>query len=297
MGVVAKKSSVLVLGYFTSTATLNFNYQNVFQALYSITRFLRQTHDAWFSAGRFLLCRGSRWEKNKGSGKCAVNDGKREKALFLSIVAPYDTERPLRRREYWALVKLNFSKDVKGINFLFDEIKSHGKRVILLFFFCFIFSVHWKQMTTSPVCFGASADSFGHFVTPIAGDLLTFKLIHQSGSVQCTANPLYASHWGCTPPTLPQDHQLGTIITNSQSERLLPKDDFFLEGIDCNNTFYGLPGQTANSPELLFDHFSTPLHVSVGQEFQIWFGEDLNKCWHEDNGLGKTCVLVLGLFV
>ena len=143
MGVVAKKSSVLVLGHFTSlilsTATLNFNYKNVFQALYSITRFLRQTHDAWFSAGRFLLCRGSRWEKNKGSGKCAVNDGKREKALFLSIVAPYDTKRPLRRREYWALVKLNFSKDVRGINPLFDKIKSHGKRVILLFFFCFIF--------------------------------------------------------------------------------------------------------------------------------------------------------------
>ena len=77
--------------------------------------------------------------KNKGSGKCAVNDGKREKALFLSIVAPYDTKRPLRRREYWALVKLNFSKDVRGINPLFDKIKSHGKRVILLFFFCFIF--------------------------------------------------------------------------------------------------------------------------------------------------------------
>ena len=37
MGVVAKKSSVLVLGHFIflilSTATLNFNYKNVFQEL------------------------------------------------------------------------------------------------------------------------------------------------------------------------------------------------------------------------------------------------------------------------
>jgi len=231
--------------------------------------------------------------KNKGSGKCAVNDGKREKALLLSIVAPYDTKRPLRRREYWVLVKLNFSKDVRGINFLLDKIKSRAKRVILPFFFCFIFSVHWKQVTTSPVCFGASADSFGHFVTPIAGHLLSFKLIHQSGSVECAAG--WSSHWGCTTTT--QDRQLGTIITNSQSERLLPKDDFFLEGIDCNNSFYGLPGQTADSPELLFDNFSTPLHVSVGQEFQIWVTEDLYKCGHADNGLGKTCVLVLGLFV
>ena len=224
MGVVAKKSSVLVLGHFTSlilsTATLNFNYKNVFQALYSITRFLRQTHDAWFSAGRFLLCRGSRWEKNKGSGKCAVNDGKREKALFLSIVAPYDTKRPLRRREYWALVKLNFSKDVKGINPLFDKIKSHGKRVILLFFFCFIFSVHWKQMTTSPVCFGASADSFGHFVTPIAGDLLSFKLIHQSGSVECSAGRsslgLYSSGFASRSPTWNHHNQFPQCTTSSK---------------------------------------------------------------------------------
>ena len=175
-----------------------------------------------------------------------------------------------------------------------------GKGLSAYFSSVLFFSVHWKQMTTSPVCFGASADSFGRFVTPIAGDLLTFKLIHQSGSVECLAYSFFksASYWGCTFPTVPQGHQLGTIITNSQSERLLPKDDyFFLEGSPCNNHYYGLLGQTANSPELLFDNFSTPLHVSVGQEFQIWFGEDLNKCWHEDNGLGKTCVLVLGLFV
>ena len=151
-------------------------------------------------------------------------------------------------------------------------------------------------MTTSPVCFGASADSFGRFVTPIAGDLLSFKLIHQSGSVECSAGR--SSHWGCTFPDLPQDHRLGTIITNSHSARLLPKDEyFFVEGSPCSNHYYGLPGQAADSPELLFDNFSTPLHVSVGQEFQIWFGEDLNKCWHENNGLGKTCVLVQGLFV
>ena len=80
-------------------------------------------------------------------------------------------------------------------------------------------------MTTSPVCFGASADSFGRFVTPIADDLLTFKLIHQSGSVECAAG--WSSRWGCTLPSISQDHPLGTIITNSQSVRLLLKDDYF----------------------------------------------------------------------
>ena len=151
-------------------------------------------------------------------------------------------------------------------------------------------------MTTSPVCFGASADSFGRFVTPIAGDLLSFKLIHQSGSVECAAG--WSSRWGCTFPSVSKDHRLGTIITNSQSVRLLPKDDyFFVEGSPCNNHYYGLPGQAADSPELLFDNFSTPLNVSIGEEFRIWFTEDFYKCGYADNGLGKTCVLVFGLFV
>ncbi|KAM7448657.1 hypothetical protein ABFA07_003350 [Porites harrisoni] len=151
------------------------------------------------------------------------------------------------------------------------------------------------QMTTSPVCFGATADSFGRFVAPIAGDLLTFKFIHQSGSVECAAG--WSSRWGCTQPGVSQDHPLGTIITNSQSVRLLPKDDyFFVEGSPCSNHYYGLPGQAADSPELLFHNFSTPLHVSVGQEFQIWFTEDLYKCGLADNG-GKTCALIFGLFV
>ena len=137
MGVVAKRSSVLVLGHFTSTATLNFNYKNVFQALYSITRFLRQTHDVWFSAGRFFLCWSFRWEKIKVvSARWTMGRGKR---LFSFPLWLPSTQRPLQRREYWALVKLNFSKDVRGINPLFDKIKSHGKRVIRLFFFCFIF--------------------------------------------------------------------------------------------------------------------------------------------------------------
>ena len=80
-------------------------------------------------------------------------------------------------------------------------------------------------MTTSLVCFGASADSFGRFVAPIAGDLLTFKFTHHSGSVECAAG--WSSRWGCTLPGISQDHPLGTIITNSQSVRLLPKDDDF----------------------------------------------------------------------
>ena len=200
--------------------------------------------------------------------------GRCKKTSFPSNKPPYDAKRPPKK------------------------INSHEKRddpIIFPPFFFFFFSDHWKQMTTYPVCFGASADSFGHFVTPISGHLLKFKLIHQNGSVECAAGS--SSHWGCTYPEMPQDHRLGTIITNSQSVRLLPKDYYFLKGVPCRSHFYGLPGQTVDSPELLFDNFSTPLNVSLGEEFQIWFTEDLYKCGYADNGLGKTCVLVFGLFV
>ena len=64
-----------------------------------------------------------------------------------------------------------------------------------------------------------------------------------------------------------------------------------------NNLFYSLPGHTPNSPELLFDNFTIPLPVAAGQQFQIWFAEDLNGCWSAMNNVGQTCVKVFGLFV
>ncbi|KAJ7323490.1 hypothetical protein OS493_031416 [Desmophyllum pertusum] len=118
--------------------------------------------------------------------------------------------------------------------------------------------VHWIQMTPSSVCFGATSDSPGTFTTPSSGEVITFKLIHLNGK-----------------------------------NRLLPKDEVLFGGGDCNNNlYYSLPGHTPDSPELLFDNFTIPLHVAAEQQFQIWFAEDLNgvrsltmevkhasKCW------------------
>ena len=169
-----------------------------------------------------------------------------------------------------------------------------GIKKILIFTFVL---VNWKQMTTSSVCFGASADSFGQFVVPITGDVITFRLTYQHGSIECASG--LQSHWGCSHPSVPQDRQLGTLITNNRSERLLPQNDIFPAGAStiCNYCYYGLRGQTIDSPELLFDNFSTPLHVLAGEKFGIWFGEDLYKRGHTDNGQNKTCVKVFGLFV
>jgi len=92
---------------------------------------------------------------------------------------------------------------------------------------------------------------------------------------------------------------MGTHITDSQKNCLLPKEEFLADpvSVDCLfRTFYRLPGLTPDSPELLFDNCTRPLHVSAGEQFQIWFAEDLTRCL-EAAKEGKTCAEVYGLFV
>ena len=143
-------------------------------------------------------------------------------------------------------------------------------------------------MSPPSVCFGAKDDSYGPFTTPISGNVITFKLIYLSGDVQCADG--YQSHWGCCHPKVPQGFNMGTHITDSQKNRLLPK----LNWRPC--LYYKLPGLNPNSPVLLFDNFSIPRPVSAGDQFQIWFGEDLDNCFYSDNG-GQTCAEVYGLFI
>ncbi|KAL9961271.1 hypothetical protein ACROYT_G030180 [Oculina patagonica] len=158
----------------------------------------------------------------------------------------------------------------------------------------------WIKMTPSAVCFGAKDDSYGSFKIPRSGCVITFKLTYLNGSVSCLdhANPRYKikSKWGCEHSAV-SNHPMGTHITDSSRNRLLPKNEYLKGGSDCLKIYYSLPWARPNSPELLFDNFTTPLAVSTGQEFQIWFSEDFNQCGDTDNGEEKTCAEVRGLYV
>ncbi|XP_078351192.1 uncharacterized protein LOC144635940 [Oculina patagonica] len=159
-------------------------------------------------------------------------------------------------------------------------------------------TVNWIKINTSPVCFGARDNSYGAFTIPQAGHVITFKLVYLYGYVNCrTTDPTMESNWTCkaVPPPYPD---LGVFITDDQQQRILPTDNalFFITDSCHNNTMYGVHGYSADSSELGFNHFSSPLAVSVGQEFQIWYTEDLFDCWEEDNG-GQTCTDVYGLYV
>ena len=51
---------------------------------------------------------------------------------------------------------------------------------------------------------------------------------------------------------------------------------------------YIIPGYDSNSSEIVFDGFSNPLYLSLGQELRLWFTEDFyNRGEH--NNAGKSC--------
>ena len=133
------------------------------------------------------------------------------------------------------------------------------------------------------------------FTTPSPGNVITFKLVHLNGTVSCHVGA--SSNWGCKSRGGPD--KMGTFIADSSHARLLPNNtELFGTELSCNKQiYYSLPGHTLDSPELLFDNFTTPLPVTAGQQFEVWFGEDLYKCYDADNAPEETCVQVYGLFV
>jgi len=74
--------------------------------------------------------------------------------------------------------------------------------------------------------------------------------------------------------------------------------DYVRDDYLCGYKYYSyhLDGIGVNSPELVFNRLSPQLSVSIGQEFQIWQGEDLTDCYDYDNG-GQTCVDVYAWYV
>ncbi|KAL9970881.1 hypothetical protein ACROYT_G023334 [Oculina patagonica] len=146
----------------------------------------------------------------------------------------------------------------------------------------------WKKINDALVCFGARNNTYGTFNIKESGLINTFKLVHRSGSLRCTADAP-ASYWGCDYPSY-GDERLLTVITYPNKTALLLADYLRDDSDHCGNKYYlyKIAGIGVNSPELVFDKLPTPLSVSIGQEFHIWYGQDLKDCT-ENNNAGKTC--------
>jgi len=83
----------------------------------------------------------------------------------------------------------------------------------------------------------------------------------------------YGSHWGCKIPT-----KLTTLITNKKNEGIFP---------DYSKASYSLPGYHSNSSELVFRILYPHLKVTAGEEFRIWYRQDLLDCAEFENA-GQT---------
>lgn len=135
------------------------------------------------------------------------------------------------------------------------------------------------------MCFGARDDSYGNFSIHKAGKISAFKLAHRSGSVSCVREADEGTHWGCSA----YDREICTHITNASNVRLV--NNLKLNDHGC----YKLPGFDRNSPEIELS-LSFPIGVRAGQEFRIWYAEDLKNKDDGDNRFDKSCVDVYGFY-
>ena len=136
------------------------------------------------------------------------------------------------------------------------------------------------------MCFGARDDSYGKFSIHKAGKISSFKLAHRSGSVSCYKDDK-GTNWGCSDPSY--IGQICTHITDASNVCLVNNLDSSAHG--C----YQLPGFDHNSPEIELN-LSSPVGVLAGQEFRIWYGEDLKNKDEYDNAFKKSCVDVYGFY-
>lgn len=151
----------------------------------------------------------------------------------------------------------------------------------------------WYKINSSPVCFGSKDSAFGRFYIKQNMTVTAIKLVHLSGYVTCNDKLESArSNWGCgfytTGGNVTFEDRLYTIITDHQDHKIFPQDEFIKS---FQSLSYNLPGGiTSKSPELFFTNF-TPMNVTAGQEYRIWYGQDLiNRS--EDNNEGNVCAEV-----
>ena len=87
--------------------------------------------------------------------------------------------------------------------------------------------------------------------------------------------------------------QVNVVITDTSNHIILPANQFMVHSAK----WYRVPYYNAPfAPELVLSVFSHPRWVSSGQQFRLWYGEDLTDYTEHDNG-GRSCCDVYALYV
>lgn len=140
----------------------------------------------------------------------------------------------------------------------------------------------WLKVNDEDVCFGARDESYGEFTLQYSGKIMSFALAHLRGKVTCHVGGS-SSFWGCR-----EGPELRTFLTSKKNKVIFPQTS----GIQG----YRLPGVRSDSSRLIFNNLSVPLKVTRGQQFRIWYDEDLRNNSEKDNG-GRTCMDIHALYI
>ncbi|KXJ07170.1 hypothetical protein AC249_AIPGENE23390 [Exaiptasia diaphana] len=137
----------------------------------------------------------------------------------------------------------------------------------------------WEKVNANPVCFGARDNRFGSFLINVRRGLVSMvQLIHLSGGVTCKVGG-QLSNWGC------DDGWLATVFTDKSNNRLAPEDRWI---VDWNKLVYKI-GDIDPFLSKIRLRLIIPMNITAGQEYRLWYGEDLKDVSEVDNS-GTVCV-------
>jgi len=146
----------------------------------------------------------------------------------------------------------------------------------------------WVKLDS--VCFGTKNNQYGSFNVPYGGKIAVLTLHHLSGYVSYqTGYITHWSFWGCGNHNVLKNH-VNVVITTSSNHAILPLSQVFTHG---DGKWAELPGFNSLSPEIVLPFF-TAYSVNSGQEFRVWYGEDLVDFYEADND-GRVCSEVYAL--
>jgi len=149
----------------------------------------------------------------------------------------------------------------------------------------------WIKLNASPRCYGARDNLYSAFTITNKGVLLSMKLVRLNGSITCDTNNEHGwNYWGCV--DFKGNHMyMSVIITNATNQPVFPDNPYFISAPKT----YNIPGYSVFSPDIIFPKLLKPRSMVIGQEYRIWFGQDMANLGENNNG-GLVCVDVLGLY-
>ena len=150
---------------------------------------------------------------------------------------------------------------------------------VIQYIYVFIYLVpsKWIKQRTN-ICYGTKNDDYATFQFKQNCSLVAVRLMHVSGSIRCGNKASYGSRWGCNN----KPAKFGTILAKHKGAITFPET----EQISMNG-FNDLDGFTVHD-DVIFFRIKT-VNVMEGDEYQIWYGEDIKDISEDDNS-GKHCV-------